>query len=788
MTQQYPPVNGSTRSDFWFNAGSLQNASSKFLASVTAQFASQYLRKEANATVPGSVIIVEPRLVIFTVAFSFILALLGVLFVIALSLTWCATKSVTPVDPASIGGTIAMICPDGHLIDRFHGTGSRTLPELRNHISGPASSKSAAKKWIFHRTSKKTLRAGPDHNDATWWRPFVFRPPSRAIILLLPLAIVAVLEITLHYSQNHNGLAYIGPHRHRLYASRVVPAIVFFATHKLLNSMAFNVSLMTPFSTLRKRPTVARFNLFDSPLARSPIQNLWFSTKRKQVALFCSVFMMSAAFFLVTVSSGLFVTGSGTRDSDLTQVSWFQFSSSDQDSKIHNVSTRYNLTEPFHYAQDNGEVRVHLVGNSIIELNLSYPVWTYDELAFPLLAISNASGSDATYATSVSARVPAARANLQCEVLKNGDFNLTYDQALGDDGQSLPYKAATLAINGAAPNCSLELPGVPLTLQANLPSRPDSSMEDSLKPRPCAMLSSYCDRLYGIYGYATDGAFVNHSVISCTGSYEQVQATVTFDLPDYIISTKTPPIVDESETKPVDSSDVPSFLEAISYFTAPYNTSETTYNGLAIVDPVSSALIYARGGIPVEQLFQSDPEEYLIPNLKHLIRIMGAQYISYFYRTANASTPLLNSTHSATLQMGPDYRLKQTVVSTRILDALLIASWIFAVIIVISFRSRDVVKAELGSLAATIALVADSDFVSDLQSGIRDNEGEGRKESEGSQEKIFADVMQIEKKLSSGGHQFSLGWWENSQMLSAASNQGNEVERRRWGIDISRSD
>ncbi|KAK5241733.1 hypothetical protein LTS06_011950, partial [Exophiala xenobiotica] len=128
--------------------------------------------------------------------------------------------------------------------------------------------------------------------------------------------------------------------------------------------------------------------------------------------------MTATAFFLVTVSSGLFVTGDFTQTSNLTQLSWFQPILKNNESAIHKVSSQYKLPEPLHFAQD-GVVKAHLIGNSIIELNLSYPAWTYDELAFPLLTISDTSTTDATGAASVSALIPALRANLQCEILKD---------------------------------------------------------------------------------------------------------------------------------------------------------------------------------------------------------------------------------------------------------------------------------------------------------------------------------------------------------------------------------
>jgi hypothetical protein len=787
MTQRYPPTNGSSKS-IWFDPQSLQNVSSQFFGSVTAQFASQYLRRDVNGTVPGTAAIVEPRLVVFSAVFYVMEALLGFISLATLILAWPAAKSITPIDPASIGGTTVMLCSDSELIDSFHGTGSYSLPELRRHLLGGAPSNKRtdpSRLRAFERKRKVTgaHRTGADRDQATWWRPFVFQPFLREIILLIPLLLIAALEITLHYSQNHNGLVSIGSRRHELYASRLVPAVVFSAIRMLLTALAFNVSLLTPFSTLRRRPSAAHFSLFDTPLARFPLQNLWSSVGKKQVALLCSVLMTSAAFFFVTISSGLFVTGDFTQSSNLTQLSWFQPASNSNDSAIHKVSSQYNLTEPLHYSQDNGEVIVHLVGNSIIELNLSYPAWTYGELAFPLLTISNTSTTNATNAVSVSAQIPAVRADLQCDVLKNDEMNISYAGARDSSlGQNFTYQVATVKTISPL-GCDQTI-----KFQANLPARLNTSKEGSVAPRPCSMMSNFCSNLVGIYGYATDEAFVNYSVISCKVSYEQVQSTATFELPNYIISQNAPPTVDESETKSLNSSDVSSFLNAVYYFAAFYNTTETTSNGYPTMDPVTSALIYGKDGVLLEELFQHGPEEYLIPSLNHLIRVMAAQYMSYFYRTANSSVPLVDSTIPATLRMGPSYRLKQNVTSTRILDALLAASWLCAVITLLTFRSRDVAKAKLGSLAATLALVADSEFVHDLQSYVQKDGGRGGGKDRPQQKS--ANIIQMEQMLSFEGYQFSLGLWrETGKPSQSPENQNREATTRgRWGIDIGRSE
>lgn len=139
--------------------------------------------------------------------------------------------------------------------------------------------------------------------------------------------------------------------------------------------------------------------------------------------------------------------------------------------------------------------------------------------------------------------------------------------------------------------------------------------------------------------------------------------------------------------------------------------------------------------------------------------------------------------------MGPGYRLKQNATSTRLLDALLAASWLFAVITVFTFRRHDLTNAKPGSLAATLALVTDSEFVNDLQSHVQGDQGGGAKRDRFLPKS--ATAAQVEQKLSSEGYQFSLGWWETARTIpttTSTSVKRESITRRRWGIDIGRSE
>ncbi|KAJ9608752.1 hypothetical protein H2200_006523 [Cladophialophora chaetospira] len=681
LAQQYPLANGSDKS-VWFDTDQLQSRSSQFFGSVATQFASQYLRKGISQNISGTVATIEPRLVLLPAVFYATEALLGFSTLAALMLARPASRSVTPVDPASIGGTTVILA---------------------------------------RRMEIQALREDTNTTDidqkAQWWRPWVLKPFMREFVLLIPVIAIAAIETTLHYSKKHNGLTTIDRDHYKLYAARLVPALAFSGIRLLLSSLAFNVSLMSPVSKLRQGPSAAHVSLFDAE----------------------------------------------------SMVFWQEEAN----------------------AQDMPAVKVHLISNSIVELNLSYPAWTYENLAFPQVALADLTTTNAINATSVSAKIPAVRTVLQCEVVQDGHLNISYTSVDDPDfsgmGQFYSHQYAIIKTihNNILPGCDSAL-----DFGIDLPHRLGTSEKGSIKPRPCASTTTIDDRcpyFVGIYGYATDEARVNQSVISCRASYEQIESTVTFDLPNYVFSKIAPPTVDETTAKPLHSTEIPVFLASVMWLDL-YNTTETTLDGLQVIDTVTAALIYGKDGVPLEQIFQQPPEEHLIPNLKGLIGITGAQYMSYFYRTADPSVPLVDSTIPATLQMGPNYRLKQNATSTRILDALLAASILFAAITIFTFRYRDVAKTKLGSVGANWALVAESEFVHDLRTAFQNlREGHCEK-NEPTQES--ADIRQMEQKLSSEGYQFSLGWWSDSRALPTTEATETHLlkPRRRWAIDVGRSE
>jgi hypothetical protein len=807
MTQQYAQVSGQSRS-VWFDPQFLHNASSQFYTSAAAQFASQYLRQETKRETSGTVVNIEPRLIMTSPVFYAVEILLAIFTVIAIGLAGPASATTMPLDPASIGGTTAALHTDKPLVHLFHGAGCYSLAELKHYLSGRPSFSTQGVPFRQHQNAIGIRGRTDRRAQETSWQPLLLRPILRETILAIPLILIAVLEITLHVSNKNDGLASIDDQRRDIAASRIIPALVFTLVKLLLSSVAFNVNLLAPLVMLRNGPTTAQVSHFDTPLSRFPLHNLFTWSLRRQIAPIASVIMTFAAFFLVTISSGLFIWTDFETTVDVIQVAWFQPQASSfrvyNDSKVASLASENNLTAPLLWDDSKGN-GIQLISNSIIELNFSSPPRTYGDIALPIVKVSDEHTARNINATALSVRLPAVRAGLQCHEIDNHQVTLEYEpdgSYFGGEVYSSQYAylSSSESING----CNETVNNM---LEVNLPPRLNTSQPGSISARQVSALGAYCNNIVGLWGYATDEKLINYTIVSCAASFQSIQVLTTLELPGYAIAREKPPIVHENDTRALQSNDEEIFVSYLLGATSLYNNSLTVSSDFpeySLIDSVTSALMYGRDGIPANEIFDSPPSTSLIPALKRYVGVAGAQYTSYFYRSTNSSSklaPAAGSTLPGTVLLGPNYRLVQNATSTRILDGLLAAAFVFALITIYTFRSRDVARAELGSLAATFALIADSEIVQELRntSNVEFSRHSEKMHTEGAfiSPGRAGVIVRAQQKLLRGGYQFSLGWWDSSNAaLSLESDVGSAIrsdgeglqKRRRWGIGVGRAE
>jgi hypothetical protein len=143
------------------------------------------------------------------------------------------------------------------------------------------------------------------------------------------------------------------------------------------------------------------------------------------------------------------------------------------------------------------------------------------------------------------------------------------------------------------------------------------------------------------------------------------------------------------------------------------------------------------------------------------ISYIYTNYHTQFYNTALRDHNMTNSTSQATSYMFDDswQRLAQSRVSTRILQTLLAAMWLFTTIALYLFDVKNLIPKNPCSIAAQASLLADSKFLDMIPAGAEN-----------------ATAEELMKMTPFVDHQFSMGWWDD------------ENGGRRFGIDVGQAD
>jgi Protein of unknown function (DUF3433) len=230
------------------------------------------------------------------------------------------------------------------------------------------------------------------------------------ITMCLPLAAIALLEILQHISDTSNGFASLQeatPFAVSTY-TKFLPALVMLIIATGFNCFNFNTLLLDPFCVLRKITGSSRL-LTRPPLSQLPPMALLNAVKLGRWTAFLTSVAAFIGSVLTIVVSGLY----SVPNIPLKRTVSFQ------------TEDVWNLN----YATDReGGSPSSLVASLLETLNISYPDFTYNELAFPKMSFPGLSHSDFP-SSLVTLRVPALRAELHCHELapKRAIYNSTYN-------------------------------------------------------------------------------------------------------------------------------------------------------------------------------------------------------------------------------------------------------------------------------------------------------------------------------------------------------------------------
>ncbi|KAH8898148.1 hypothetical protein GQ53DRAFT_742291 [Thozetella sp. PMI_491] len=249
-----------------------------------------------------------------------------------------------------------------------------------------------------------------------------------------------------------------------------------------------------------------------------------------------------------------------------------------------------------------------------------------------------------------------------------------------------------------------------------------------------------------------------------------VQVSATFRLPTWELDTTQPTVADETSARVLDVYKLPGFLSNFELSFANPLGSVPSDEDLAGPFPL---VVHGRNGTPIPDLIGPENIDRLQDAVQTTYALIMAQLLNRGRMDFVGSS---NETYEGTIIQRAEYRLKQSVISTRILEGLLTVIFIGVLVAFIRLRTKGVLPRPVFSIASGASLLAGSTLLRNLPEG---TEQLSKKE--------------IEEGGILRGMAFRLGWWEDEDesIVNRGNGEGvstNETEglRSRFGIDLDK--
>lgn len=433
-------------------------AATAVFAAVMAQFAREYLLAPADTALEGQVAYNGYRLHVRGLSVWLIVAGLILLICAAIVVFLYRPQDVVPRNPESIAAMSTFLASSDSIRESLQSTGHLPEEALQQHLSSNSYQtafslsgdsfmieRQEASNWPLptSRLSKmmQTSIISPlqcaNHDGQTnslpsdgpgsrwWWRPFTIGLPFVLVTLALPIVTIVILEIVQQYSNKHDGLVDTPDALASADAlSNYLPAAFMMVVSIMFNSIDFTVMIVAPYSALAKGNSPARRSIMSSSLGKVPVLGLLQAIIVRHWAACFSTIAAILGSFLTIVVSGLYIfhAVSGSSGISIQRVDQFNLNWTNSVNNDSNAGTMFALIEEF---------------------NLSYPKFTYDELALPTIELGDQSQETSEM---LQVQLPAVRATLDCTVVPSQGITVSTSN-LGSGGQANVTVEAPLPAN-----------------------------------------------------------------------------------------------------------------------------------------------------------------------------------------------------------------------------------------------------------------------------------------------------------------------------------------------------
>ncbi|KAF8246840.1 hypothetical protein K440DRAFT_661738 [Wilcoxina mikolae CBS 423.85] len=756
----------------------LQRISGKTFGLVSAQLAHYNLVGRGRNDLTGSVTTSRLRLLLMPLSLKIMQALLIILIVLAISLFSLTPRHVVCRDPGSVGAIALMLATNPQVLRLLRDSGVYGLKDIKKLLSGhqfqSVATDRSFKIEAIPQTAEQPERHVPSSPQVKWWRPFVVTNMGKIVILIVPVLLIAALELLLRRSRSNQGLGDAPKDGYLRYTWAYIPAAAMVTVQTVFEFLDAAVKTMEPYRIMHAGPSPAEKSIFENPMNKSRVHALWDSVKLKQTPVFLTTLSMLVAPILIIAVSGLFTTNILPRSSafGVLQTGWFNetIDTADQAASFSNdPNSHYN------YVNSTGLMLAAMVTTT----DTPYPHYKYENLAFPQLQtvgrMKNAA-SLANATTILSATLPAIRPRLNCAVIpKDKNLKLTVRKSQNPFARRLTIQLKTDA-------CPMDSNNGYLLEQVDAPLR--GSIGVILKQ---SLLN--CD---GFVHFFFGPISVNTNSITgleCSPVADNVPVEATVSLPDFrVLKTQ---VLDSTDAPTLPSLDklpaVKLSSKMINYFIGmPWNKTSIQTQDQGVYDPFFQILVSGRTAPnpPAFNIEDITQIPRVIEAIDHLFGVIMAQIVvrlpiaeEAYPGPGSLSNGLAllfdgNLTYTGTLNYN-GIRLEQSHISTRFLQVSLGIMFLCALAAYMQIDTRKLLTKNPTSIAAVASFLADSEFLAE-------KEGGGLGIPTGAE---WMGVGELKKQGVFEGYMLSLGWWWKSQEDASME----RWDARGFGIDVGQS-
>ncbi|KAK2603065.1 hypothetical protein N8I77_009549 [Diaporthe amygdali] len=523
--------------------------------------------------------------------------------------------------------------------------------------------------------------------------PGLLHPWTRLTLCVVLSAVVAALEVTLHESKSKDGLGDVGNDTYIHYLWTTMPALLLEGLVLIISSMDFNIRSLAPYIILNNVVTTDVFMNLELLDMSTPWAMYKEAGLRSFGALATTTTLLVASFFTIFSSS------------------LFQATSLPETSSIALEMQNFFANDSI----DNGDFsQSGVISSLILEGNLTYPKFTYEDLVFPQMLLVPPTPDDSisnTSSLSTNTRIPAVRTNLTCRMYDSSSIrtNLT----LIDPYSDIYHNPLGIIVEGET--CNLAPEAEFAKYNVFIDTRSNASyfgIGNDLD----ATVTSCSDYFYtwGRLDYEASPQVQHIAAISCNETFEVVDVDVEFAGAELVIDPQRPPRPLEDTVR---NSTVSSNRSSSLYYHIPSLASTEIFsNSFAL-------LTTSRWALPLSMLGDPAHDADVAAALRFQHGILAAQALNSNRAppgNVSATEAILVSGVMASSQNGARYtyeatvtddagrrRVVQDAASTRVLEALLLAAAVLLLLGWATLPRTDVLpQRSPTTVAGQVALLA----------------------------------------------------------------------------------